>query len=237
MCYTALICVRGGSKGLPGKNIRPLAGKPLLAWAIECAAAARGVDRVIVSTDSPEIAEVAIRFGAEVPFIRPADLARDESPEWLAWRHAAEFLREKNGYYPPALLSVPATAPLRAAHDVEKCLAIYEQGNVDIVLTVTDSRRNPFFNMVQSRPDGTVGLVIPPTGRVFRRQDAPAVYDITTVCYVVRPEFLATNNGIFEGRVRAVHVPLERAIDIDTALDFEIAEFLMQRRARASSPG
>lgn len=230
MKATAFIFARGGSKGLPGKNIRPLAGKPLIAWSIEHALAVKRIERVIVSTDSEEIAAVAREYGAEVPFIRPAELARDDSPEWMAWRHALEFLREKDGVLPAAMVSVPATAPLRSPMDIENCLDEFEQGDADMVITVSDAHRSPYFNMVKVNEDGTVGLVIPPQSAIARRQDVPAVYDMATVAYVVRPEFVLTHNAVFEGRVRAVKVPAERAVDIDTLLDFQMAECLMNAR-------
>lgn len=230
MKAAAFIFARGGSKGLPGKNIRPLGGKPLIAWSIEHALAVNRIERVIVSTDSEEIAAVAREYGAKVPFIRPAELARDDSPEWLAWRHALNYLQESEGALPQMMVSVPATAPLRLPLDIENCLDEYEKGDADMVITVTDAHRSPYFNMVKGHPDGTVGLVISPQSAIARRQDAPTVYDVTTVAYVVRPEFVMSHNGAFEGRVRAVHVPTERAIDIDTLLDFQIAECLLNSR-------
>ena len=223
----ALICARGGSKGLPGKNVRPLSGRPLIAWAVGHAKMVARVQRVIVSTDSAEIAAVAREAGAETPFLRPAELAQDDSPEWMVWRHALAFVKTQEGSYPDALLVVPATAPLREAADLDRCLDEYEKGGVDVVVTVTDAHRSPYFNMVSVREDGTVGLVIPPRGSVSRRQDAPVVYDMTTVGYAANPEFVMARNGIFDGRVRHVHVPQERALDIDTLLDFRVAECLM----------
>lgn len=228
MKATAFIFARGGSKGLPGKNIRPLAGKPLIAWSIEHALAVKRIDRVIVSTDSEEIAAVARKYGAEVPFIRPAELARDDSPEWLAWRHALNYLQEKDGVLPAAMVSLPATAPLRSPTDIENCLDEFEKGDADIVITVSEAHRSPYFNMVKTNEDGTVGLVIPPQSAIARRQDVPVVYDMATVAYVARPEFVLTKNSLFEGRVRAVKVPTERAVDIDTLLDFEMAECFLK---------
>jgi N-acylneuraminate cytidylyltransferase len=227
MTVVALICARGGSKGVPGKNIRPLAGRPLIAWSILQARAVACIGRIIVSTDSEEIATVARANGAEVPFMRPPELARDDSPEWLVWRHALQYLKDLEGVYPDALIVVPATAPLRLPADLERCLHEYAQGGADAVITVTDAHRSPYFNMVKRDADGTVSLVIPPAGAIFRRQDAPAVYDMTTVAYVVAPEFVMSRNGILDGRVRAVHIPPERALDIDTPLDFRIAQCLM----------
>lgn len=230
MKATAFIFARGGSKGLPGKNIRPLGGKPLIAWSIGHALAVQRIERVIVSTDSEEIATVAREYGAEAPFIRPAELARDDSPEWLAWRHALNYLLDTNGALPEAMVSVPATAPMRLPSDIENCLDEYEKGDADMVITVTDAHRSPYFNMVKANADGTVGLVIPPQSSIARRQDAPAVFDMATVAYVARSAFVMTHNATFDGRVRSVHVPTERAIDIDTLLDFQIAECLLNVR-------
>ena len=231
MNVVAIIFARGGSKGLPGKNIRLLGGKPLIVWSIDHALAVKRIDRVLVSTDSHEIAAVALKYGAEVPFMRPAELASDNSPEWLAWRHALNYLRETTGELPDVMVSVPATAPLRLTQDIENCLNEYENKDADIVITVTDAHRSPYFNMVKTHADGFVGLVNPPQKAIARRQDAPTVFDMATVCYVVKPEFVMSHESTFQGRVRSVHVPTERAIDIDTMLDFQIAEYLMHLRS------
>lgn len=231
MNAVAFIFARGGSKGLPGKNLRLLCGKPMIAWSIEHAKSIKRIRRVIVSTDLEEIASVAREFGAETPFMRPSELARDDSPEWLAWRHALNYLLESEGSLPDAMVSVPVTAPLRLPEDIENCLNEYSKGEAESVITVSEAHRSPYFNMVKGNHDGTVSMVIPPSSTVARRQDAPRVYDITTVAYVVSPQFVLDRNSLFEGRVRAVTIPLERALDIDTLLDFQIAEFLMQQRA------
>jgi N-acylneuraminate cytidylyltransferase len=146
----------------------------------------------------------------------------------MAWRHALEYLNNSEGVMPDAMVSIPATAPLRLPVDIEHCLDEYEKGDADMVISVTEAYRSPYFNMVKRNGDGTVGLVIPPQSRISRRQDAPTVYDMTTVAYVARPGFVLSHHGVFEGRVRAVNVPAERALDIDTALDFQIAECLMR---------
>lgn len=232
MNAVALICARGGSKGLPGKNIKPLAGKPLIGWAIEQARAAQDVTRVIVSTDAPDIAKVAKDAGAEVPFMRPEELARDDSPEWLVWRHALTFLKDTTGAYPDALVCVPTTAPLRTVDDINACITEFKKSDCDLVLAVSPAHRSPYFNMVKVGADGFSELVIPPVGEVFRRQDAPAVYDISTICYVARPEFVMTAKRMFDGRVRQVVVPPERALDIDTPLDFRLAEFFVSLRGQ-----
>ena len=228
----AFIFARGGSKGLPGKNLRPLAGKPLIAHAIEHALAVPRIERVIVSTDSTDIAQVARDFGAEVPFMRPAELATDDSPEWLSWRHAVDFVRQEEGCLPSVMVSVPTTAPLRRPQDIEHCLNLFFGGGADVVVTVSAAHRSPYFNMVQNRSDGTVELVIPSLRGISRRQDVPVVFDITTVAYIADPEFVLRKDSIFQGRVKAFEIPSERAMDIDTLLDFDIAEFLLSRQLK-----
>ena len=223
----AFIFARGGSKGLPRKNIRPLAGKPLIAHAIETARASRHIQRVIVSTDDEEIAAVASAHGAEVPALRPADISSDTASEWLAWRHAITVLA---GAPFDVFVSIPPTAPLRSVADVDACIDTLLSGDCDIVITASEAHRNPYFNMITRAADGTARIVIAPEGKVTRRQDAPAVYDVTTVAYAARPDFILRESGIFAGRVKAVLVPAERALDIDTQLNFDFAEFLLARR-------
>ncbi len=229
------IFARGGSKGVPRKNIRPLAGRPLIAYAIETALASRYIERLIVSTDDDEIAAVAREYGAEVPFMRPAELARDDSPEWLAWQHAIRTMQVQWGEPLRAFVSVPATSPLRAVEDIDACIELLLASDADAVITVTPAARNPYFNMVTLDEAQTARLVMSGEASVHRRQDAPAVYDITTVAYAARPEFILQHNALFEGKIKAVVVPPERALDIDTELDFAFAEFLMQRRSRQRS--
>jgi len=228
MRLVGCIFARGGSKGLPGKNIRLFSGKPLIAWSIEQAKSINRIERLIVSTDSLEIASVALAYGAEVPFIRPTELAEDESPEWLAWRHALEYLKEVENYFPESMVSIPATAPLRLPGDIDRCIDKYVETSADIVITVTKSHRNPWFNMVKKKSDGTVELVMPPEAPIYRRQDAPKVYDMTTVAYVARVEYIMKESEIFAGHVEAVEIPTARSIDIDTLMDFKTAEMLKE---------
>ena len=221
--YVALICARGGSQGLPGKNIKLLLDEPLIAWTISVAKNIPRVDRVIVSTDSQEIADVAIKYGAEVPFLRPSDLAQNDSPEWLVWQHALNFLQGDEGL-PYGLLVLPVTSPLRDVSDVNRCLDEYEKGDSDIIVTVTEASRSPYFNMLKSDSDGYSSLVINPKKTITRRQDVPELYDMTTVAFVSDPVFVLENEAIFDGRVKSVLVPKERAVDIDTEFDFKLAE-------------
>ena len=229
MLFTCLICARGGSKGLPGKNSKPLGGIPLISRTVQQAVEIDRVDRILVSTDSAEIAELASEAGAEVPFLRPDSLAADDTPEWKVWQHMLGYILEDSGSLPDGLAVLPVTSPLRRLEDIEACLDEYEKDEADVVITVTDAHRSPYFNMVKLNERGDTELVIPPDSPVFRRQDSPVVYDMTTVAFISRPAFVLEHDGIWEGAVRQVHVPLERAIDIDTAHDFRMAEILLKQ--------
>ena len=220
----AFIFARGGSKGLPGKNIRKLNDKPLLAYSIDIAKQIDDISRIFVSTDDESISNVAIEYGAEV-INRPPELAQDNTPEWLAWKHAIEWVNN-NGEEFNRFISLPTTSPLRNELDVKACLDKLDK-DTDIVVTVADTCRSPYFNMVREE-HGYFKLLIDTEANYSRRQDVPKAYDMSTVAYVTRPEFIMKSNKIFDGRVKAVNIPPERAIDIDTKLDFLVAETLIK---------
>lgn len=219
---TCVIFARGGSKGLPRKNVLTLGDRPLIAWSIGIARACPSIDRVVVSTDDEEIAQVARHWGAEVPFMRPQELAADNAPEWKAWQHAIQTL---SAHMPMDMFcTLPATSPFRSVEDVENTLTKLGGDSFDVVLTVRPAERSPYFNMVKFHDDGAVGLVNPPSQALHRRQDTPQVFDITTVAYAARPQFIMSHDSLFAGRVGAVVVPVERAMDIDTPYDFRLAQ-------------
>jgi len=226
MKIICFIFARGGSTGLPNKNIREFAGKPLITWSIEQAKSVGRISRVIVSTDSEEISKIALEYGAEVPFIRPRELALDSTPEWCAWQHALNFLKSHELELPDLMVSLPATSPLRSVADIDKCIDLMLFTNSDVVIGVSEPNRSPYFNMVIKGVDDRLDLVVKPEESVSRRQDVPEVFDMTTVAYVVRPDFVLKNSGIFGGIVRGVLIPKHRSIDIDTLLDFQIAEHI-----------
>ena len=153
----AFIFARGGSKGLPGKNIKLLNDIPLIAHSINIAKKMNEIDEVIVSTDDEGIAEVAIEYGANVPFLRPEALAEDDSSEFLAWKHAVEWVIENQGKF-SVFISLPPTAPLRNQSDIKKCLSALS-GDTDMVLTCKNAERSPYFNMVKRDEKEFVELV------------------------------------------------------------------------------
>lgn len=220
------IFARGGSKGIHKKNIKNLLGKPLIAYSINLAKEISEIEKIFVSTDDNEIAEIASSFGANI-IKRPSAISKDDSSEWLAWIHAIEFVYKEFGNF-SKFLSLPATAPLRSRSDVIKCLKQFKTKN-DVILTITEANRNPWFNMVKKKQNGLLELAVNSTKGIFRRQDAPLVYDLTTVAYVLNPNFILENKSIWDGDVHGIFIPKERAIDIDTYYDFKIAEYLLSK--------
>jgi N-acylneuraminate cytidylyltransferase len=225
----AFIFARGGSKGLPGKNIKQLAGKPLLQYSIDTAIASCLIEQVFVSTDDLQIADVARNCGAVV-IDRPPELASDTSPEWLSWRHAIKWVINHYGDF-DGFISLPATSPLRSVDDVDAAITQRIKDKADICISVTSASRSPFFNMVKKTETGLVELVNKPNGEVARRQDAPEVFDITTVAYATTPSFVLEHYGIFSsGKVTSIEVPKERAVDIDDIYDFKLAEVMLKEQ-------
>jgi len=220
----AFIFARGGSKGLPNKNIKPLGGIPLIAHSILLAKEVKQIDEVFVSTDSQEIKEISLSYGSKV-IERPNELATDDSPEWLSWKHAISWLENQN-ISCDCFVSLPPTSPLRSKTDVVSCIEALKTGS-DMVISVTEAHRNPSFNMIYRNEDGLSWLIR--EGSFSRRQDAPKVYDVTTVAYVSTPEFIMKNENIFAGKTHSVIIPKQRSIDIDDEIDFLIAETLYEK--------
>ena len=225
MTSYAFIFARGGSKGIPGKNIKPLQGKPLIQYSIEVALQTSGINNVFVSTDDADIAKVSRSNGAIV-IDRPIELAQDDSPEWQAWKHAISWVRKQYGDF-EEFISLPATSPLRSVKDVES--AILKRSNIgaDICIAITPASRSPYFNMVKQLGNNLIELVNKRTNSISRRQDAPEVFDITTVVYVANVEFIMSHDNIFDGVVTSVVVPRHRAVDIDDMYDFNFAESIL----------
>ena len=225
MTSYVFIFARGGSKGLPGKNIKPLLGKPLIQYSIEVALQISGITKVFVSTDDVDIATVAQSNGAIV-IERPVELAQDDSPEWQAWQHAISWVKERHGEF-EEFISLPTTSPLRSVKDVESAILRRSNIGADICIAITPSSRSPYFNMVKELGNNLIELVNKTTNSISRRQDAPEVFDITTVVYVANVEFIMKNNNLFDGDVTSIEVPKHRAVDIDDMYDFNFAESIL----------
>lgn len=226
----SFIFARGGSKGIIRKNLQEINGIPLIGHAINSAIGSKFIESVFVSTDDEEIREVALSLGAEVPFIRPNELASDASPELLAWRHAISFF---SSYYLEGtprdnpFIVTPATSPLRTSNDIDLAINKYFDSKFDVIFGVSKSHRNPYLNMVKISEDGKIDLVINDS-EATRRQDTPEVFDISTSVYVANPQYIMCCKKILGESSGAVILPSSRTIDIDEPYDLHLAKLLLK---------
>jgi len=224
----AFIFARGGSKGLPRKNIKELQGKPLIQYSIDLANSITEFNEVFVSTEDPEISNLSKLLGATV-IDRPPELAEDDSPEWLSWRHAIEWVINNRGEF-QYFVSLPTTSPLRLMDDIINAKDKLITSGADVCIAITPSSRSPYFNMV-TQSKGLLNIVINPNNAISRRQDAPQVFDVTTLVYATTPDFIMSKDGIFSGNVTSIEVPKNRAVDIDDIYDFLFAETILKSQA------
>jgi CMP-N,N'-diacetyllegionaminic acid synthase len=239
MSLQNILCVigaRGGSQGVPGKNIRTLLGKPVIAWAIEKALSVNGINRVVVSTDSEQIAEVARAAGADVPFMRPLELASSDAGKFQVWQHALDVCERLDGIVYDQYVDIDCTNPLIETRDIEGALQHFRQlcsdgFDPDAVFTISDARRNPYFNLVEPDANGVLKMSKSfINGNIIARQRAPAVFEHVAGTYVLATRYLRSANHLLEGKAFGYQIPPSRAFDIDSELDFSIIEFLLKRQ-------
>ena len=224
----AVVCARGGSKGVKGKNLRDLAGKPLIAHSIQKAKESGLFDAVAVSSDSEDILVAARTWGADVTVARPDVLASDTAPKIPAIRHCAETVEAETGQAFDTIVDLDATAPLRNADDIRGAVELLEGSDADNVVSAMPARRSPYFNLVERDEAGWVHLSKPPASPIARRQDAPECFDLNASVFVWRREALFSENDYaLSDNTLLFVMPEERSIDIDTETDFKFVEFLM----------
>lgn len=229
MKVLGVITARAGSKGLPGKNLKLLAGKPLLAYTVEAAKASGALDRLILSTEDEQIADAGRALGCDVPFIRPRDLAQDDTPHLPVVQHAVRWMAERAAYKPDAVMVLQPTSPLRQASDIRAAIALLERSGADSVLSATEvpAHAHP---MRALRIDDTGAAVLFVTGepvrhRINRRQDLPAAWLMNGAIYVCRTHVLfAGQPSLYGDRVMVYRMPADRSLSIDDARDWEEAE-------------
>jgi CMP-N-acetylneuraminic acid synthetase len=232
MYNLGLICVRGNSKGVKNKNIKNFCGKPLIYWTIDQLKKIKKINRIIVSTDSEKIALIAKKFGAEILFMRPKELAKSNSPEWEVWKHAINFLKKEEKVLPNMILNLPVTSPCRNLKDINKGIKFFFKNKFELVTAVRTSERNPYFNMVTRDKNSQIKIAIKPKKKIVNRQSAPNIYDMTTLFHIVKPEIILNNSNIFDCKVGSILVDKISSIDIDTEEDFKLAELFFKKFKR-----
>ena len=218
---------------MPGKNIRHLLGKPLIAYTIETARACPTVGHIVVSTDTDEIATVAEEYGVQVSFRRPAVMASDSAPKILAIRHATAYVEAHEGFTPDIVVDLGVDVPLRCPEDITACVNVLQtRPFLDAAVVVYEAERNPYYTMVEF--EGEQVRLVKPGLNLVTRQDAPLVYSVSGSVFAWRRSALSSVTHLYEGRWGACIVPVERAIDIDREIDFQFVEFLMTKRQAES---
>jgi len=226
------ICARGGSKGVKGKNIRPLNGKPLIYYTIKQALQWDRDKHVIVSTDSNQIAEIARQYGAKVPFLRPEELALDTTPKINALRHALNTCEEIYKEKYDVIVDLDVTSPVRTVEDIERCYQIFKANQPKSVFSVVPSHRNPYFNMVEETSNDRVKLVKTAECSISRRQDAPCVYDMNASINILDRRYVADIKSISYISDHSYVYVMDQlsGVDIDSELDFKFVEFLVSEQ-------
>mgnify|MGYP000243967352 FL=1 len=223
-----IVCARAGSQGIKNKNLLKLKKKNLFEIAISQAKKCKFFDRLIVSTDSPRIIKIAKKLKVDVPFSRPLHLSTNTAKEWDVWKHALDYLKNKEDYVPDVLVAVPVTSPLRTHSDIEKCIKKYLKYPSRPVISVTNSKRSPYFNMVKKINKNKYDLVIK-NKKYFRRQDVPETFDVSTIAFVISVKDVLNGSHLFEKGVNIVKFKELEALDIDTQIDYKIAKILSKQ--------
>ncbi len=223
------IGAREGSRGVVGKNMLPICGKPMIDWSLDLLFDSELIDVVVVSTDSQQMYDHSVDRGALAIGLRPAALASDTAGKWQVWQHSLDAAEQLSA---PADLFVDldCTSPLRLPEDIEKAISLFNKERPDMVMSCCEARKNPYFNLVEPDESGALQVSKPLASNVVARQQAPVVYEHAASTYVLDPKYLRSASSLYEGRVIPYVMPIERCLDIDSELDFRIVEFLLQDR-------
>jgi len=229
MKTVAIIPARSGSKGIINKNITLVGERPLIYWTIEEAKSSGIIDRVIVTTDSPEIADVAMQSGAEVPFLRPAKLAQDDTPGITPILHAIEWLATYDNYYPGMVMMLQPTSPLRQSDDIINAVQLANEHNADAVVSATTTSQHPYW-MKTINDSGYMEDYIEQTQPVIRRQDLPPVFALNGAIYLAKRDIILSQKTWYTEKTYAYIMPPERSLDIDTPWDLYLADLILRDR-------
>ncbi len=219
-----IIPVRGGSKGIPGKNIKKLHGKPLIQYTIDAARKIFKDYEICVSTDSPEIKGVVEKLGLAAPFLRPSELATDTASTYDVLLHALNFY-ESRGYYSDVVILLQATSPFRNSKHISEALELY-RSTYDMVVSVTETKSNPYYVLFEEDEDGW--LKKSKKGNFTRRQDCPKVWEYNGAIYVINPESLKEKSLLEFQKIKKYVMDERSSLDVDTEIDWMLAEIMME---------
>ena len=229
MTRICTICARGGSKGVPSKNLREIAGKSLVAWSVFHARSSGLFDVIAVSSDDSQILKLAGDAKADLLISRPIELATDTAGKIPAIAHCLAQAEKELGRSAATLVDLDVTSPLRTVADIIAAVDMLEDTNASNVITGTPAHRSPYFNLVEKTSSGAIVLSKAIDRQVLRRQDAPICYDMNASIYVWKRDTFVKNPSVFYEDTQLFEMPAERSLDIDSELDFALVQFLMER--------
>jgi CMP-N,N'-diacetyllegionaminic acid synthase len=224
-----IIAARGGSKAIPRKNLAVLANKPLIAWTVEVAIQSDSLDRLVISTDDPEIAEVGKKLGAEVPFLRPGELATDTATSMDVILHAIRWFDENESYRPDYILLLQPTSPLRTVTDIHRSIELVFAKRADSVVSVCETRQHPLW-MKGVNEEGKLVDLYPQSPTPTRRQDLPPVFALNGAIYLALRTFLLSERTFISDHTYAYVMPENRSLDVDTQWDLHLADLILRDR-------
>jgi N-acylneuraminate cytidylyltransferase/CMP-N,N'-diacetyllegionaminic acid synthase len=227
----AIIPARGGSKGLPGKNLRNLCGLPLICHTIRAALKSNLINKVIISTEDNEIASVAKDCGADVPFMRPHILASDKSMAIDTYLHAVDYISKKSSKQIESFVVLLPTSPLKTSKDIDEAIKIFNHKNAESVISVVEASIPLFWNKYIS-VEGTLENYVPEFNTIDNRQGLDTTYIPNGAVYVFRTEVLRSKRQYYTKKTYPYIMPKERSVDIDDLIDFEWAEYLLNKNIK-----
>jgi CMP-N,N'-diacetyllegionaminic acid synthase len=231
MNILAIIPARAGSKGLPGKNIKDLNGKPLIAYTIEEAFKSKYINRVVVSTNDKDIAGISTQLNAEVPFLRPAELSSDHSPTIDTVVYTVNRLKEEDDYFPEYICLLQCTTPLKTACHIDGAIEKLFSSGMDGVVSVCETEAHPYW--MQVFKNDRLEFFLEQEKKILRRQDLPPIYRFNGAIWVIKTKVLLEENSLIVKNQTGYIMPIEDSIDIDNMMDFKFAELLIKERAKA----
>ncbi len=227
MIILGAVFARSNSKGIKNKNLLRFKNKTLVGHAVNQGYKSKFIKRVYISSDSKKIIKAGKKYNAIELFKRPKSLSLSTTPHISVWRHFIDYLKKKK-IHADYIVDIPSTSPLRNVEDINRCVKLAMKKKLDMVFTITKSNKNPYFNMLEKK--GKKFKLIKTTNKkIIRRQDAPKCYDLTTVCYVFRPNYIMQTKDVLTGKVGFIDIPKERAIDIDDKIDYKMASILSKK--------
>lgn len=224
-----LICARGGSKGLKNKNIKKIKNLELVGWSIKVAKKVNNIRKIVISSDSQKIINIATKYGALAPFKRPKNISSSTANEFLVWKHAIKKINQIYNFFPDFIVSLPPTCPSRSIADINSALNFFLNNKFDGLVSMCESNRSPYFNIVKKNKRQAISI-FSKKNNIYRRQDVPKTYDITTAFYIADTQYVLNTSNFLSGNIAGYEIHKKNAIDIDDIYDFNLAKIILEKK-------